>query len=118
MDVCHQIVQESSVPRCGMKPYCRVCSFGIICHWMRQTSILSTVFPLREKAYGTVRLWTGVVVLTWLRYHLYGRYLPGPGKYPSCKHLFAMARNNPRSRKMAAWHISEVNPSIPGAFWD
>ncbi|GBP05595.1 hypothetical protein EVAR_71956_1 [Eumeta japonica] len=35
--------KESSVPRCGMKPYCRVCSFGIICHWMRQTSILDAL---------------------------------------------------------------------------
>ncbi|GBP75646.1 hypothetical protein EVAR_28858_1 [Eumeta japonica] len=37
------------------------------------------------------------------------------GKYPSRKHLFAMAKNNPRSCKMASWHMSEVNPSTPGA---
>ncbi|GBP00239.1 hypothetical protein EVAR_66468_1 [Eumeta japonica] len=85
--------RESSVPRCGMKPYCRVCSFGIICHWMRQTSILSTV-----SHYGR-SLWDGKTLDGSSRPYLAsvspGRYLPGPGKYPSCKHLFAMARNNP-----------------------
>ncbi|GBP98440.1 hypothetical protein EVAR_9234_1 [Eumeta japonica] len=110
-------VIESSVPRCGMKPYCRVCSFGIICHWMRQTSILPRFFPLRGGFHGTVRLYWSSRPYLASGITLCGATFQA-GKYPSCKHLFAMARNNPRSRKMAAWHISEVNPSIPGLFWD
>ncbi|GBP91334.1 hypothetical protein EVAR_57751_1 [Eumeta japonica] len=75
-----------------------------------------TVFPLRGEG-----LWDGKTLDGSSRPYLASVSplwsLPSrPGKYPSCKHLFAMARNNPRSRKMAAWHISEVNPSIPGAF--
>ncbi|GBP48516.1 hypothetical protein EVAR_16185_1 [Eumeta japonica] len=101
-----------------MKPYCRVCSFGIICHWMRQTSILSTDFPITGEGLWDGKTLDGVVVLTWLRYHLYGRYLPGPGKYPSCKHLFAMARNNPRSRKDGSLAYIRSEPVNPRGFWD
>ncbi|GBP96742.1 hypothetical protein EVAR_77677_1 [Eumeta japonica] len=59
------------------------------------TSILSTVLPSTGAG-----LWAG------------------RGKYPSSRHLFAIARNTPRSRKIAAWHMSDVNPSMPGPFED
>ncbi|GBP73387.1 hypothetical protein EVAR_21343_1 [Eumeta japonica] len=66
-----------------------------------------------EQTYRTVRLRTGVVFLTRLGITLIAATF---GKYPSSRHLLAIARNNPRSRKMAAWHMSEVNPSMQGPF--
>ncbi|GBP98462.1 hypothetical protein EVAR_59888_1 [Eumeta japonica] len=85
--MCHQIVQESSVPRCGMKPYCCVCSFGIYMPLDAPDEHPSTVFPIGEKAHGR----------------------PGES-IPAANICSAMARNNPRSRKMAAWHISRSEP--------
>ncbi|GBP73888.1 hypothetical protein EVAR_82717_1 [Eumeta japonica] len=67
-----------------------------------------------EQSDRTVRLWTGVVFLA--RLTLMAATFQARGKYPSSRHLLAIARNNPRSRKIAAWHMSDVNPSMPGAF--
>ncbi|GBP45243.1 hypothetical protein EVAR_28991_1 [Eumeta japonica] len=39
--------RESFVSRYDTKPYCLACNFK--CHWMRQTSILSTVLPFTER---------------------------------------------------------------------
>ncbi|GBP90776.1 hypothetical protein EVAR_102458_1 [Eumeta japonica] len=111
--MCHQIIKGVLRPL-RREAILRRLKFGIKCHWRRRPAS----FPLFCPAQGA-DLWDGKTsdgrsLLTRLRDHLDCRHLPGSGKVSQLKAL--IARNNPRSRKMAAWHMSEVNPSMPGPF--
>ncbi|GBP08429.1 hypothetical protein EVAR_77132_1 [Eumeta japonica] len=71
-----------------MKPYCVACSFGIKCHWRRQTNILSMVFPntgSRPLRLSSLIFHPCIIILARLRDHLNASNLPGPGKVSQLK---------------------------------